>query len=91
MTIQAEFHPAAVEEAIAAREWYDARSPTAAEAFTAELERAVNQIVEYPDRWSKYLHGTRRYLFRRFPFFLIYRHTESSIVVIQGDGGYFLR
>ena len=35
------FHPAAIEEAWAAREWYAARSQSAAELFLAELDGGV--------------------------------------------------
>jgi plasmid stabilization system protein ParE len=30
------------------------------------------QIVRMPQRWPKYLHGTRRFVLRRFPFSIIY-------------------
>jgi hypothetical protein len=49
------------------------RNETAAEAFLAELDRAVELISESPMRWPNYLHGTRRFLLRRFPFGVVYR------------------
>ena len=33
----------------------------------AELDLAIDQICQWPDRWATYLHGTRRYLLKRFP------------------------
>jgi plasmid stabilization system protein ParE len=39
-----EFHPEAVAEAHAAREWYCQRSPAAAAAFLAELDSAIERI-----------------------------------------------
>ncbi len=77
-----EFHPLAVEEARAAREWYAERSPTIAHDFVAELDRAMEQIVEAPDRWPTYSHGTRRYLLHRFPYMVVYRERKSVIQVI---------
>ena len=68
-----EFHPEAVAEARAARLWYSERSTVAAEAFLAELDEAIRQASESPTRWSRYEAGTRRLLFRRFPFMLVYR------------------
>lgn len=46
-----EFHPTAIEEARAAREWYDARSSDAASAFVAELDVALGEISEAPQSW----------------------------------------
>ena len=63
----------AVTEARGAFEWYQDRSDSAAQAFLAELDAAVAQLTESPERWPLFLKGTRRYLFRRFPFFLVWR------------------
>ncbi|MBM4047837.1 MAG: type II toxin-antitoxin system RelE/ParE family toxin [Planctomycetes bacterium] len=77
-----ESHPEAVEEARAAREWYAERSPQAAEAFVAELDRAIEKIAEAPGRWPTHLHGTRRVLLRRFPFLVVYRERKDVVQVI---------
>jgi plasmid stabilization system protein ParE len=77
-----EFHPDAVQEAKAAREWYAARSPAAAGAFMEELDHAVQQVGDGPDRWATHLQGTRRYLLRRFPYLLVYRKTSSIIQIV---------
>lgn len=77
-----EFHPKAVEEAQAARAWYEFHSPEAARAFVAELEGAVDRIREGPNRWPTFLHGTRRYLLRRFPYIVVYREASSVIQVV---------
>lgn len=76
------FHPAAVREAEEAYDWYQERSPSAASAFLAELERAIGIIAEAPDRPARYLHGTRRVLLRRFPFAVVYRPAGDAIQVI---------
>jgi toxin ParE1/3/4 len=80
--VSLEFHPEAVFEARAARQWYAERSPLAAAVFMEEIERATKMIVEAPDRWPGFLHGTRRYLLRRFPFSVIYRVSETSVQVV---------
>jgi plasmid stabilization system protein ParE len=69
-------------EARAAYEWYAERNPAAGNAFIAELDHAVDQILDGPERWSLYLHGTRKYLLRRFPYCVIYRFTEAAVQVI---------
>jgi plasmid stabilization system protein ParE len=77
-----ELHPEAIAEARDAREWYEARSTEAASAFMAELDLAIDSICEFPDRWAKYLHGTRRYLMKRFPYLVVYRATTDKLQVI---------
>ena len=75
-------HPEAVTEAQAAFRWYRDRSETAAEAFLAELDRAIDLILEAPMRWPAYLHRTRRFLLRRFPFIVVYRQVGETIQVV---------
>ena len=82
-----EIHPDAIQEAASAVEWYAARSLEAAEAFTVELDRAIEIISESPERWPTYLHGTRRYLLRRFPFAVVYRVRPSMVQVVAISHG----
>jgi plasmid stabilization system protein ParE len=77
-----ELHPEAIAEARDARVWYAERSPVAASAFMAELDLAVDRISGSPDRWATYLHGTRRYLLNRFPYFVVYRVTGNKLQVV---------
>jgi plasmid stabilization system protein ParE len=77
-----ELHPDAVAEAAGARLWYAARSTAASRAFIRELDRAMDRILESPDLWPEYLHGTRRYLLRRFPFSVVYRCSAAVILVV---------
>jgi plasmid stabilization system protein ParE len=75
-------HPEAVAEAKAATQWYRERSVSAADAYLAEMDLAVDAIAENPDMWPRYVHGTRRYIFHRFPFYLVYREKEGNIEII---------
>ena len=77
-----EFHPSALMEAEAAKEWYAERSLVASRSFIAELIHAVDQVEESPDMWPQYEAGTRRYVFPRFPFSLIYRNFENKIQIV---------
>lgn len=77
-----ELHREAVAEAQAAREWYDERGLALGKVFVAELDRAIDRIVESPERWPKFEAGTRRYLMRRFPFMVIYRQRGEVIQVL---------
>lgn len=82
MFLDVEIHPEAVREAVAAREWYENKSPAAAAAFFAELDSGIDDIRNTPELYSPYLHGTRRYLMRRFPYLIVYRIVSHAIQVI---------
>jgi toxin ParE1/3/4 len=75
-------HPDAVEEAQAAWQWYLERSQSAADSFLAELDHGVESISEEPERWPLFVYGTRRFLFHRFPFQIVYRVANDRIEVV---------
>lgn len=77
-----ELHPEAVAEARASFEWYLRRNESAASGFMAELDRAVDLISQHPERWPRFLAGTRRYLLRRFPFSVVYREFENHVQIV---------
>jgi len=76
------FHPDAVDEAAAARQWYDDRSAKAATAFDAELDRGVASLRESPLRWPPDPQDVRRLLLKRFPIALVYRIKLDEIQVL---------
>jgi plasmid stabilization system protein ParE len=77
-----ELHPQALQEAIAARDWYRVRSERAASAFLNELAHALEQVRTHPERWPRAEDGTRRVLLHRFPFAVVYRLTQAGVLVI---------
>ncbi|SRR5712691_8652894 len=76
------FHPQAEQEAQRASRWYVERSPTAAQAFLADLDHAILRVTEAPARWPLYQGAARRYIFQQFPFSVIYRVTDDAIDVV---------
>jgi toxin ParE1/3/4 len=82
-----EIHADALEETREARRWYAQRSPAAALRFLGELDTAIDAIAQHPDRWPTHLHGTRRYLLKRFPFLLVYQVRDDRVVVIACQHG----
>ena len=78
----AKFHEEAAAEYDAAFEWYLERSPDAALKFDAEVDRALTQIIQSPERWAMGSVSTRRFLLKQFPFVLIYRVQPSGDVQI---------
>lgn len=80
--LELRFHPEAVAEAQAAREWYEARSDTAGRKFAVELRAALERVQAWPERWPKYLRGTRRYLLHRFPYLVVYELADDAVHVV---------
>ena len=82
MAGEVEFHPAALQEARAAVDWYSTRSRLAAVALVLELDVALAAIAEAPERWPTVGGGCRRYVLHRFPFLVIYREHGAAIEVV---------
>jgi len=76
------FHPGASKEVQAIHDHYSDIAPTLAEDFQIELERSRTVIERSPNTWPQYIHGTQRYLMKRFPYFVVYRATVKRIEVI---------
>ncbi|MGB5440544.1 MAG: type II toxin-antitoxin system RelE/ParE family toxin [Gammaproteobacteria bacterium] len=76
------FSPEALAEAEAAQQWYVERSLPAGKAFLEELTHAVERVSESPEQWPRYIGGTHRYVFHRFPFSLVYRQMGNEIVIV---------
>jgi plasmid stabilization system protein ParE len=67
-----EVHPEAIAEAREAHQWYARRCEAAAEKFMDELDAAIDAIQRSPEPVAVYLHGTRRYLLKRFPYVVVF-------------------
>ena len=76
-----EFHPDALEEALAGYAWYLERSLRAADRFFAELERAVDLILDGPERWPPHLYGTRRFILTRYPYSVVYKRSGAPLII----------
>jgi len=71
-------HPAALEEAEAAVDWYMQRSRRAAGMFLDELDR----IDKNPEQYPPHDFGTRRMVLRRFPFVIVFRREVTRVEII---------
>jgi plasmid stabilization system protein ParE len=76
------FHPAALEDADESAAWYADRSVRAAIRFLDELDHVVDPIGDSPDRFPTFDAGLRRAVFRRFPFYVVFRANDTEIVVL---------
>lgn len=50
--------------------------------FAADLKASLAHVREAPQTCPAYLHGTRRMLLKRFPFFVVFRERLHSIQII---------
>lgn len=76
------WHPGAISDAEAARDWYAERSVIAARGFLLALEAAVDATTEAPERWPEREHRCRVYFFpSSYPYALVYR-TKPVIEVV---------
>jgi len=82
MTERVRFFREASEEIEEAAKWYGRRSPAAEAAFLRDLDDAVAAILDAPQRWTAFVDGTSRYVFRKFPYSLIYFVDEDVVVIV---------
>jgi plasmid stabilization system protein ParE len=75
-----EYHAEAIQEAWDAFHWYDERSDSAAESFWEELTSARQSVTRHPKSWAPYLHGTRFFKLKRFPYALVYIDQGDRII-----------
>jgi len=71
-------HPEASLEFEAADEWYLSRSYDTSGAFLSDVYDAMEQISAAPQRWPKYLYGTRRFVLHSFPFSIVYLYLDEA-------------
>jgi plasmid stabilization system protein ParE len=77
-----QFHPEAREEFRGAIRWYRPQSLLASSEFRVVVSAATRVIAEAPQRWPKYLYGTRRFVLPRFPFSIVYLHDPDLVTIL---------
>jgi plasmid stabilization system protein ParE len=77
-----EIHPSALTELKFALGWNLERNETAALKFASELDRAMDLVIEFSQRWPVGEHGTRKFVLRRFPFAVVYREKQAALQVL---------
>lgn len=76
------FHPEAQEEYEKALEWYQARSPRAANRFETEVEALLGRIRLNPESFPLYDDEHRFATVRRFPYALLYQVHSDQILLV---------
>lgn len=77
-----EFLPAAIAECRSARAWYGTRSRKAELGFLRELSHAFQQVATHPHRWASYMHDTQRYVFRKYPYSIVYQNLNDRVLIV---------
>jgi len=80
--LKLKFHPGVSSEIKASYRWYQEQAEGLGEDFLNELESSYQAIIEFPNTWSPFQKGFRRFLLPRFPFSVIYRERGKSIYVV---------
>lgn len=74
-------HPEAEAEFKAASDFYDEREEGLGGNFSAEVFATIDRIIEFPNAWPRNFQRTRRCHCNRFPYSVIYRHTETELTI----------
>ena len=82
MTRQVRFHPAAELELHETADFYDLESPGLGDDFLDDLERALAQLIEFPESAAPALGNVRKHLLRRFSYALLYSVQDEGIRVL---------
>jgi len=76
------FHPEAEAEFAAAALFYESRAASLGRSFSAEVQRTISLILEYPDAGALVRPAVRKTLVDRFPYSVVYRRDPESVVIL---------
>ena len=90
----AEFHPGADAEFEETKEFYNSQVAGLGDEFYYLVVAGIREIRLAPDRFSKYQHSTRRLRLKRFPYLIVFRESETNILIVaiahgSRRGGYW--
>ncbi len=77
------FRPEAQKELLDAMAWYEERAVGLGFEFARAVDVAVERIRRMPLTFPALQDGFRHLMTRKFPYSVIYRATESEIVVVS--------
>jgi toxin ParE1/3/4 len=81
--MEVRLHPAARQELVDAADWYAAQAgQPVAQDFVADYDEVRSRAVENPRIGALGPARTRKLLFRRFPFMLVYRIVADRLLII---------
>ena len=65
-----------------AAQWYAERGDHASAGFLHELDAAIDSVVEAPLRFPRHIGRTRYFVFRTYPYSLIYYVRGDEVFII---------
>jgi len=77
------FHPEALQEYSEAIQYYSDISPSLTNAFIAQIENGIANILQFPQAWQLIEQDVRRCLIKRFPFGIYYTIEDNDSIIIQ--------
>jgi len=80
--IRVYFHAEAERELDDAAVFYESRVPGLGRSFSAEVERTLRLLRDYPDAGAPAGAKRRRVLVDRFPNFVAYERRDDSIIIL---------
>jgi hypothetical protein len=81
VSVQPGFHPDAKSEMRDAADFYDLERPGLGTEFLDEIERALRQVMEYPESSPIVLGVVRQCVVLRFPFTVVYSARDGGVYV----------
>ena len=82
MTLQPAFRAAARIEYDEAASWYERQRQGLGNDFVSEIERALRQACELPQRFPKMLGDVQCVRVRRFPYSIFFRIRSERLIVL---------
>lgn len=76
------YHPEALAEYADAALYFEERAPGLGADFTIEVEDAIQQVTQSPDRWRCMDEDIRRFLVRRFPYGILYTVEGEYVLIV---------
>ena len=80
--MNARFLPPAQAELREAIAYYNRQREGLGYEFAAEVKRALQRIIQFPDAWTPLSRRTRRCRLKRFPYGLIYQTRQETILIV---------
>lgn len=76
------FHELAEKELVSARDFYDDLVFGLGKKFVLDIEHSLKNVIQNPFAFPVYFKDFRKALLRKFPYSIIYKVGEESILIL---------
>jgi len=63
-------------------DFYNEQSEGLGYLLAAEVKKAIDRIIQYPEAWTSLSKRTRRCIVNKFPYALIYQLRDNLILIV---------